>query len=116
MSLQRGLASFRTGARLLARIGCVSIGTVYGGPVVIWAIVLGAAAYVAWRVIEAVSAPYCYGAGWKGLARRAGLASSTIGPALHHIPANARHLLQAPHERERDGASRIPVAAGAPAP
>jgi hypothetical protein len=85
--MRRVLASFRTRARLLARIGCVSIGTVYvlvgalallalsgrlieaadeervvqllmsvnGGPVVIWAIVLGAAAYVVWRVIEAVS-------------------------------------------------------------
>ncbi len=108
------LASFRTRARLLARIGCVSIGTVYvlvgalallalsgrlieaadeervvqllmsvdGGPVVIWAIVLGAAAYVVWRVIEAISDPYCHGTGWKGLARRAGLASSAIGYAL----------------------------------
>ncbi len=104
----------RTGARPLARMGCVSIGTVYilvgalallalsgrlieaadeerlvplvmsvpGGPVVIWAIVLGAAAYVVWRVIEAISDPYDFGVGWKGLARRAGLASSAIGYAV----------------------------------
>ncbi len=74
--MQNVLASLRTRARLLARIWCVSIGTVYvlvgalallalsgrlieaadeermvqllmnvsGGPVVIWALVLGAAA------------------------------------------------------------------------
>ena len=106
--------SFLTGAQPLARIGCVSIGTVYvlvgtlallalsgrlieaadeerlvqllmripGGPVVIWAIVIGAMAYVAWRVIEFVSDPYDVGTGWKGLARRAGVASSAIGYAL----------------------------------
>jgi hypothetical protein len=108
------LALLRTRARPLARIGCVSIGTVYvlvgslallalsgrlieaadeervvqllmgirGGPIVIWTIVLGAAAYVLWRVIEAISDPYGYGAGWKGLARRAGQASSAIGYGL----------------------------------
>jgi hypothetical protein len=53
-----------------------------GGPVVIWAIVVGAAAYVVWRVIEAVSDPYGFGADWRGLARRAGVASSAIGYAL----------------------------------
>ena len=110
----RLLESFRRGAQPLARIGCVSIGTVYvlvgtlallalsgrlieaadeervvqllmrmpGGPVVIWAIVIGAAAYVAWRVVEAVSDPYDFGTGWRGLARRTGVASSAIGYAL----------------------------------
>ena len=53
-----------------------------GGPVVIWAIVLGAAAYVVWRAIEAISDPYGYGAGWKGLAQRAGVSSSAIGYGL----------------------------------
>ncbi len=108
------LVWFGIGARPLARIGCLSIGTVYvlvgtlallalsgrlieaadeervvqllmgipGGPAVIWAIVVGAAAYVVWRVIEAVSDPYGFGADWRGLARRAGVASSAIGYAL----------------------------------
>ena len=106
--------SLRMRARPLARIGCVSIGTVYilvgalallalsgrlieaadeeravqlligipGGSVVIWGIVIGAAAYVAWRIIEAIADPYHFGAGWRGLARRAALASSAVGYAL----------------------------------
>ena len=104
----------RTRARPLARIGCVSIGTVYvlvgalallalsgrlieaadeermvqllmsmpGGFVLIWGIVLGAAAYVVWRVIELVVDPYGFGVSWRGLARRAGLASSAVGYGL----------------------------------
>lgn len=106
--------SLRMSARSLARVGCLSIGTVYllvgalallalsgrlieaadeermvqllmripGGPLVIWGIVLGATAYVVWRVIEAFSDPYGFGAGWKGLARRAGVASSALGYGL----------------------------------
>jgi hypothetical protein len=105
---------FRSGAQPLARIGCVSIGTVYvlvgalallalsgrlieaadeerlvqllmtvpGGAVLIWGIVLGAGAYVVWRVIEAISDPYDFGRDWKGVARRAGLASSAFGYGL----------------------------------
>jgi Domain of Unknown Function (DUF1206) len=108
------LTSLRMRARPLARIGCVSIGTVYvlvgslallalsgrlieaadeervvqllldipGGALVIWGIVVGATAYVAWRIIEAVSDPYGFGAGWRGLTRRFALASSAIGYAL----------------------------------
>jgi hypothetical protein len=110
----RLLESLRLRARPLARIGCVSVGTVYilvgalallalsgrlieaadeeravqllmripGGPVVIWGIVLGAGSYVAWRIIEAICDPYGFGAGWKGLGRRAALASSALGYAL----------------------------------
>lgn len=110
----RVVASLRTRARPLARIGCVSIGTVYilvgtlallalagrlieaadeeravqllmrmpGGAVLIWGIVLGATAYVLWRVIEAISDPYDFGTGWSGLAKRAAVASSAIGYGL----------------------------------
>jgi hypothetical protein len=53
-----------------------------GGVVLIWCIVLGAAAYVAWRVIELVFDPYGYDASWRGLARRAGMASSAVGYGL----------------------------------
>jgi hypothetical protein len=112
--MSRLLQSLVTRARPLARVGCVSIGTIYvlvgslallalsgrlieaadeervvqllmsipGGAVLIWAIVLGAVAYVAWRVIEVASDPHGFGTGWKGLARRAGLASSAIGYGL----------------------------------
>ena len=112
--MPRVLEVLRTRARPLARLGCVSIGTVYvlvgslallalsgrlieaadeervvqllmslpGGPVVIWTIVAGATAYVAWRVVESIADPYGFGADWKGLARRAGLASSAVGYGL----------------------------------
>lgn len=121
----RVVESLRTRARPLARIGCVSVGTIYvlvgalallalsgvlieaadearlvqllmskpGGPVLIWAIVLGAAAYVVWRVIEVVADPYGFGTSWRGLARRAGLASSAIGYGLIAV-TTARIALQ----------------------
>ena len=123
-------------ARPLARIGCVSIGTVYvlvgalallalsgrfieaadeerlvqviigipGGALVIWGIVLGATAYVAWRIIEAVSDPYGYGAGWRGLARRAALASSAAGYAL--IAFTTARMALATASGTRDGAEK----------
>lgn len=126
--------SLNARARPLARIGCVSIGTVYvlvgvlallalsgrlieaadegrvvqllmsirGGPVVIWAIVVGAGAYVLWRVIEAISDPYGFGAGWKGLARRAGVASSAVGYAL--IAFTTARIAMGTGSEDRDAA------------
>ena len=123
-------------AQPLARIGCVSIGTVYvlvgvlallalsgrlieaadeervvqllmgvpGGPVVIWCIVLGSSAYVVWRAIEAIADPYNFGRDWKGVARRAGLASSAFGYGL--IAVTTARIASGPGSPDRDAAEQ----------
>lgn len=125
-----------TQAQPLARIGCVSIGTVYvlvgvlallalsgrlieaadeervvqllmgvpGGPVVIWCIVAGSGAYVVWRVIEAIADPYNFGRDWKGVARRAGLASSAFGYGL--IAVTTARIARGTGSPDRDAAEQ----------
>ena len=53
-----------------------------GGVVLLWAMALGAAAYVVWRVIEALSDPYEAGGGWAGTAERVGIALSGLAYGL----------------------------------
>lgn len=52
------------------------------GKILIILILLGTTCYVAWRMYEVVADPYHYGRSWKGLARRAGIALSTVADAL----------------------------------
>jgi hypothetical protein len=47
-----------------------------------WVIVLGTACYIVWRIFETITDPYAYGRDAKGIARRAGIAMSTIPDAL----------------------------------
>lgn len=52
-----------------------------GGPAIIWGIVIGAAAYVVWRIVEALADPHGFGAGPAGLVQRSamGLSGSFYG-------------------------------------
>lgn len=52
------------------------------GKVVIGIILLGTLGYIIWRFYEAITDPYEYGRGAKGLARRAGIALSTVADIL----------------------------------
>ena len=49
------------------------------GEVLIVLLVLGLLGYIIWRVFEAYTDPYEFGSDKKGLARRAGIASSAVG-------------------------------------
>lgn len=52
------------------------------GKFFIWIILLGTVCYIVWRFYETITDPYGYGAGMKGLARRAGIALSTVADIL----------------------------------
>jgi hypothetical protein len=52
------------------------------GKVFIWIILLGTLSYIMWRIYETVSDPYGYGKGVKGIAKRTGIALSTIADIL----------------------------------
>lgn len=66
-----------------------------GGDVLLWSIAVGAAAYVAWRLIEAITDPYEALGGWGGVAKRAGVALSGLMYVLLAESA-ARMALRAP--------------------
>lgn len=66
------------------------------GKVVVIAILAGTTCYILWRVYEAFRDPYQYGSSAKGIARRAGIALSTIADALV-VYAGARVLLGTSH-------------------
>ena len=70
------------------------------GSVVVWAIAFGAAAYAAWRLIEAVSDPYDIGTGWLQTAKRAGAAAS--GLAYGVFAWSLAHAALQPHPGARD--------------
>jgi hypothetical protein len=53
-----------------------------GGALVIWGIILGSAGYVVWRLLEAITDPYDFGNGWKGLLQRIAIALSAVGYGL----------------------------------
>lgn len=77
-----------------------------GGAILIWAIVIGTAGYVLWRVVEVVTDPYEFGADLRGVAMRAAvglsalaygfLAFSAARIALNHNPGDS--------DRPADGA------------
>lgn len=75
-----------------------------GGEVLLWAIAIGALAYLAWRVIEALSDPYDAFAGWHGLAKRGGLALS--GLAYGFLAYTAAHIAIAPPAAARDASEK----------
>jgi hypothetical protein len=52
------------------------------GKIVIWIILLGTLSYISWRVYETLTDPYGYGTETKGVARRTGIALSTIADGL----------------------------------
>lgn len=52
------------------------------GKVAILIILAGTACYIFWRLYETVTDPYHYGSDWKGAARRAGIALSTVADML----------------------------------
>jgi len=52
------------------------------GKIIIWIILLGTASYICWRFYEAFTDPYEYGKDMKGVAKRTGIALSTIADGL----------------------------------
>jgi hypothetical protein len=70
-----------------------------GGLALIWAIAIGTAAYVCWRVIEALTDPYDLGRDWLGILKRTavglsglayGLLSYSAARAAMHVPGGGR--------------------------
>lgn len=66
------------------------------GTILIWVILLGTACYVVWRFYEALTDPYEYGRHSKGLARRTGIALSTMADGMI-VYAAVRVLLGVSH-------------------
>ena len=52
------------------------------GKIFFWAILLGTVCYIAWRILETIKDPYRYGKNAIGIAKRSGIAMSTIPDAL----------------------------------
>jgi hypothetical protein len=52
------------------------------GKILFWVILLGTICYIIWRIFECITDPYQYGKDAKGLAKRTGIAMSTIPDAL----------------------------------
>ena len=52
------------------------------GKILIGIIILGMAAFVFWRIFEAIKDPYLYGSKWKGVSRRIGIGLSSIADAF----------------------------------
>jgi hypothetical protein len=52
------------------------------GKVIIWIILLGTLSYITWRIYESWSDPYGYGSELRGIAKRTGIALSTIADIL----------------------------------
>lgn len=48
------------------------------GKIFVWIILLGAVSYIIWRIFETYKDPYEYGRDLKGIARRTGIALSTV--------------------------------------
>lgn len=52
------------------------------GKILIWIILLGTLSYMIWRIYEAITDPYAYGSKPWGIAKRTGIALSTVADAL----------------------------------
>jgi hypothetical protein len=52
------------------------------GKIGFWSILLGTLCYVVWRIFESINDPYAYGRELNGIARRTGIAATTIPDAL----------------------------------
>lgn len=57
------------------------------GKIFIWVILLGTVCYIIWRIYESIKDPYNYGNSGFGLAKRLGIAASSIADALIAITA-----------------------------
>lgn len=57
------------------------------GKILFWVILLGTICFIIWRIFECITDPYEYGKGAKGLAKRTGIAMSTIPDALIALSA-----------------------------
>lgn len=66
------------------------------GKIFIWIILLGTVCYIVWRFYEAITDPYGYGKDMKGVARRTGIALSTVADVLI-VYAAIRVLLGTSH-------------------
>jgi hypothetical protein len=66
------------------------------GKVLIWIILLGTVCYIIWRFYETITDPYDYGKNMKGMARRTGIALSTVADILI-VYAAVRVLLGVSH-------------------
>jgi len=77
------------------------------GTIFIWIILLGAVSYIIWRIYEAIHDPYGYGKEAKGIAKRTGIALSTIADiviayaALQVIVGTADFALDGQPKAER---------------
>jgi hypothetical protein len=54
----------------------------FAGRIAFWVIFLGTVCYVVWRIFESIKDPYAYGQDIKAIAKRAGIAVSTIPDVL----------------------------------
>ena len=61
----------------LAKLHKSMLGTIF-----IWIILLGTISYIIWRIYEAIYDPYGYGKEAKGIAKRTGIALSTVADIL----------------------------------
>jgi hypothetical protein len=52
------------------------------GKILIWILLLGTLCYILWRFYETITDPYGYGSGMKGIARRTGIALSSVADIL----------------------------------
>jgi hypothetical protein len=71
-----------------------------GGAILLWAVAAGAAAWVAWRAIQALTDPYDVAAGWRGIVKRTGVALS--GLAYAFVSYSAAHAALTPAPRHHD--------------
>lgn len=76
------------------------------GKILIWIILLGTLSYIIWRIYEAITDPYDYGKQIQGIAKRTGIALSTVADVLivysaiqallggSHIPEDGQPTVQ----------------------
>lgn len=71
------------------------------GKIGIWIILLGTVSYIVWRIYETIKDPYNYGKEAKGIAKRSGIALSTIADAF--IAFSAIQVLLGTGNIQEDG-------------
>ena len=71
------------------------------GKIIIWIILLGTICYIIWRFYETIKDPYDYGKDMKGIAKRCGIALSTVADIL--IVYAAIRVLFGTGNFQRDG-------------
>lgn len=71
------------------------------GRIFVWIILFGTLSYIVWRIYESIKDPYDYGGNGKGLARRTGIALSSIADVL--IAYSAIMVLVGTNKIREDG-------------